>query len=836
MANPVPNMDASYARAPSSGAALTATDSSIQENPDGSVIVNFPSEEDGAGPLSAPTEHDANLAEHMDEQELDALGSDLVNDFEADKRSRQDWENNYKTGLPLLGFKFEERTDPWPKACGVYHPVLAEAVIRSQANIIMEIFPAKGPVKTQIIGTWTEDLEKQAFRIQREMNYQLLEVMSEYRSETEQLVLRCLVAGSVFRKVYKDPILKRPKAICVPAEDFVVPYGETELDPCERYTHVMKLTENQIAALVVSGLYRDVDLGESTYSTDVGEVQAEHDKIQGVKPQIEVDDRRQILEMHVSRDLPAFPSEDGLAKPYIITVDKDTNKVLSIYRNWSQDDPGFRKQAYFIHYKYFPGLGFYGMGLVHILGGVAKASTSALRQLIDAGTLHNLQAGYKTRGLRIKGDNRPLQPGELRDVDVLSGTLKDNIFFPPFRGPSAELTELLMRLVDEGRKIGSVADMQIGDVSGSTPVGTTLAVFERNMKVQSAVQARFHAAQRQEYKLLAQAVAETSARYDYQIDGDPAIKQQDFNDQVDIVPVSDPNAATMAQRIMQHQAALQLAQSAPQLYDMPDLHRSMLTILGFENANKLVPDQNQMQPTDPVSENMAILNMKPVKAFLEQDHDAHIRTHMAIVQDPRVIGIVQQSPNAQVIASTMSAHIQEHLGMSWRRKIEQAMGAAMPAPGAQLPPDVEANFSKAVADAADQVLENSKIADANKKAQEAIQDPVTQLQFMDTANKKLEIKRKALNDKGNLLHKQRELQVKSLLELAKIEGLPGGQAVSAAKEARQLAMERVSAEEQRRHERVMQQSELGHKVLDRMLQEDSKQKIAKMAKKTSTPQ
>jgi hypothetical protein len=650
------------------------------ETEDGGVIVDF--EGSFSEELIGP-DHDANLADFIDEAVLQSMASELVGDFESDRESRRDWARAYVKGLDLLGMKIEERSQPWQGASGVFHPVLTEAVVRFQAQAMGELFPASGPVRTKIMGKLTPEKTDQADRIQTEMNYLLTEEMTEYRDETEQMLFKLPLAGSAFKKVYYDPLEDRPVAMFVPAEDFVASYGASDLASCPRYTHIMKKTSNEILELQVAGFYRDVDLPDP--EPDFSDIQEKYDELDGEHAVIEDDDRHTILEMHVTMNMPEeFDDPDGIARPYVITIDKTSREILAIRRNWYEDDRKKKKRLHFVHYKYLPGLGFYGTGLIHLIGGLAKSATSILRQLIDAGTLSNLPAGLKARGLRIKGDDTPL-PG---------GAIRDSITFIPYKEPSGVLYSLLGNIVEEGRRIGSVADVQVGDMNAQAPVGTTLALMERSMKVMSGVQARMHASMKNELRLLARIIRDyMPAEYAYEMDGD-FNRQRDFDARVDVIPVSDPNAATMSQRIMQYQSALQLAQQAPQLYDMGKLHRQMLEVLGIQDADDIIKLPDDIKPADPVTENMMMLKQEPVKAFKYQDHDAHIAVHMAAMQDPKMREVVGQSPFAQAIGQAMAAHVTEHVAFQYRREIEKMLGVEMPNEDQPLPEDVEIEISR----------------------------------------------------------------------------------------------------------------------------------------------
>ena len=624
---------------------------------------------------------DANLADYMDDDELDSLGEDLVEDFGKDINDRKDWIRTYVDGLKLLGLQYEERTEPWQGACGVFHPMLTESVVRFQSEAMMETFPAMGPVKTQIVGAVDLLREEAAARVREDMNYQLTEVMVEYRPEHEKMLWSLPLAGSAFKKVYYDPSKGRQVAVFIPAEDIVVPYGASNLESAERVTHVMRKTKNEVLKLQEAGFYSDVDLGEPTHELDDIEKQkAEESGMSALN-----DDRFRFLEMHVDLDLSGFEHKDkkgketGIALPYVVTVEKGTRKVVAIRRNWYEDDELHTKRQHFVHYQYIPGFGFYGYGLIHLIGGYAKSATMLIRQLVDAGTLSNLPGGLKSRGLRIKGDDTPIQPGEFRDVDVPSGSIRDNILPLPYKEPSQVLFALFQNIVQEGRAFASSGDMNVSDMSTNAPVGTTLALLERTLKVMTAVQARLHYTMKQEFRLLKVIIADyTPEEYDYEPeDAGRKAKKSDY-DSTDVIPVSDPNAATMAQKIVQYQAVLQLAQSAPQLYNLPLLHRQMIEVLGIKNANKLVPVEDDQTPTDPVQENQNILIMKPVKAFIEQNHEAHIQAHMAAIQNPKIQQLMQMNPQAQAIMAAAMAHINEHIAFEYRKQVEMAIGMPLP--------------------------------------------------------------------------------------------------------------------------------------------------------------
>jgi hypothetical protein len=730
------------------------------ENPEGVIVgmdgIEIDLMEIVAGDKS--DDFDANLAEEMDEGELQKLASDLIELVDADIGSRKDWVEMYVKGLDVLGMKYEERTEPWLGACGVFSTVLTEAAVRFQSETIIETFPAQGPVKTEIIGAIDKLKEEAAERVREDMNYQLTEVMSEYRPEHEKMLYSLGLAGSAFKKVYFDPSLNRQIAVFIPAEDIIIPYGASSLKTSDRVAHIMRKTKNDMKKLQVAGFYRDVELGEpQVIHTDIEKKKAED---QGFT--LTDDDRYQILELHVDYDLPGYEDEDEIALPYVVTIDRGTNKVLAIRRNWNPDDKRKLKRDHFVQYTYIPGFGAYGLGLIHLIGGYARAGTSIIRQLVDAGTLANLPGGLKARGLRIKGDDTPINPGEFRDVDVPSGAVKDNIMMLPYKEPSQVLLALLNQITDEGKRLGSIADMNISDMSANAPVGTTLALLERQLKTMSAVQARVHYSMKQEFKLLRDIIRDyTPDQYSFDpSSGDRMAKQEDY-DMVDVIPVSDPNSATMAQRIMQYQAVMQLAQQAPQIYDLPILHRQMIEVLGVKNAEKLVPTDDDMTPRDPVSENMAFLNGKPTKAFIYQDHDAHISVHTSMMQDPLIMAQVGQNPQAQKMMAEIQAHLSEHLAFAYRKKVEEQLGVPLPPPDEAMPEDAEVMLSRLVAQGAQQVLAASKGQVANQQAQQMQQDPVMQLQQAELAIKKQEADTKALKVKGDLQLKAEELSLKA---------------------------------------------------------------------------
>ena len=730
---------------------------------------------------------DANLAEDMDEGELEKLADELVGLVDADIDSRKDWADTFVKGLDVLGFKYESRSDPWEGACGVYSTVLAEAAIRFQAETMGETFPAAGPVKTKILGEETKEKNESAARVKADMNYELTEHMVEYRPEHERLLYSLGLAGSAFKKVYFDTNTNRQTAVYIPAEDVIVPYGASHIESAERVTHVMRKTKNDLRKLQASDFYRDVDLQDpQPFHTDIEERKAKEGGYS-----ITDDDRYAIYEIHADIVVEGFDdSEDDIAKPYIVTIERSTNEILAIRRNWNPMDLLMLKRQHFVHYVYVPGFGFYGLGLIHIIGGYARAGTSLIRQLVDAGTLSNLPGGIKSRGLRIKGDETPIEPGEWRDVDVPSGSIRDNIMPLPYKEPSNTLLQLLNQITQEGRRLGAISDMNISDMSANAPVGTTLALLERTLKPMAAVQARVHYAMKQEFKLLKAIMAEYAPEsYDYKpARGEVGARKADY-DSVDVIPVSDPNSSTMAQRVVQYQAVLQMAQSAPQIYDLPQLHRQMIEVLGVRNADKLVPTEEDAKPVDPVSENMNALVGKPMKSFIYQDHDAHIGTHMAFMQDPMVAQMIGQNPQAQQIMASLQAHIAEHLGFSYRKQIEERLGVEMPPPNEELSEVVEVNLARLVADAGKQLTAAHKQQAAQQQAQQQAQDPVLQLRREEVAVKQAEVQRKAQKDQADAALQQADLQrkaqkdqVDAAIDAQRVETEQAGVLVQAAKD------------------------------------------------------
>ena len=713
--------------------------------------------------ISDFTEFDMNLAEVLDESHLQEISGDLVGLVTADIDGRKEWADTFVKGLDVLGFKYEERTEPWEGACGVYSTVLAEAAIRFQAETMSETFPASGPVKVKILGEETKEKVEAAERVKADMNYELTERMVEYRPEHERLLYSLGLAGSAFKKVYFDPNLGRQAAIYIPAEDVIVPYGASHIETAERVTHVMRKTKNEMRKLQVAGFYRDVDLGEpEPYHSDIEERKAEEGGFS-----LTDDNRYALYEIHADLVIEGIDdSDEDIAKPYIVTIERGSGEVLAIRRNWNEDDELTLKRQHFVHYVYVPGFGFYGLGLIHIIGGYARAGTSLIRQLVDAGTLSNLPGGLKSRGLRIKGDDSPIEPGEWKDVDVPSGSIRDNIMPLPYKEPSQTLLALLNQITNEGRRLGAISDMNISDMSANAPVGTTLALLERTLKPMAAVQARVHYAMKQEFKMLKAIMAEYAPEeYGYQPErGEVSARQDDYMT-TDVIPVSDPNSSTMAQRVVQYQAVLQMAAQAPQIYDLPQLHRQMIEVLGVKNADKLVPTKDDAKPTDPVSENMDALVGKPVRAFIYQDHQAHIATHMSFMKDPMIAQMIGQNPQAQQIMASLQAHIAEHLGFQYRQQIEEKLGAPLPAPNEELPEEVEVQLARLVADAGQQLTQANQQKAAQQQAQQQQQDPAFQLQQMETQAKVQEVQRKAAKDQMDAQFKQAQLQQKAQKDL-----------------------------------------------------------------------
>ena len=763
--------------------AIENPDSVAISTEDGGMVIDFDPQED-----RPESEFGSNLVDFIDESELDRMGSDLVSQFNMDRDSRKEWEETYTKGLDQLGLKIEERTQPWNGACGVFHPMLSEAVIRFQSQAIAEIFPAGGPVKTKIVGKITEDKEKQAQRVEDYMNYLLTHEMAEYRTETEKLLFSLPLAGSAFRKVYYDPNLGRPSGIFVPSEDVVVNYGASDLDTCDRATHVMRMSFNDIRKMQVNGFYRDVEInnGSRTYS----DVQEKYDELTGEMQNDAYDQRHTVLEMQVNLDLVGFEDESngmptGIALPYVVTIDYPSGIILSIRRNYYEDDPQKKRRSHFVHYQYLPGIGFYGFGLIHMIGGLAKSATSLLRQLVDAGTLSNLPGGLKARGLRIKGDDTPIMPGEFRDVDVPGGAIKDNITFLPYKEPSGTLYSLLQNIVEEGRRFASISDMKVSDMNSQAPVGTTLALLERNMKVMTAVQARLHASMRKEFDILVTVIKDFGdPSYPYETDEEEEIKATDFDKRVDVMPVSDPNAATMAQRIMQYQAAFQLSQSAPEMYDLKELHRQMLDVLGIQDVDDIVPDDDDIPPVDPVSAVQNIINSKPVKAFDFQDHDAHIQTVASAQDNPEIQRLVGQSPNAPAILAAGSAYILDHLTMKYRDEVEKEMGIELPPMGEPLPADIEKRISELVAEASARVSQTAMMKAEQERINQQMQDPLILAKQRELDIKQAEVQRKSMGDQARFTlaaqkqEEQIEIEKEKIAAEKEIAGAKIGQKIA----------------------------------------------------------
>jgi hypothetical protein len=749
-------------------------------------------------------EFNANLAEEMDEQLLHNLVSDLLEDYEGDLSARRDWLDTYVDGLDLLGLKLEDRSEPWEGACNVYHPLMTEALVKFQAETMTETFPAAGPVKTKIIGKETKENQEASARVQENMNYQLVDVMTEYRPEHERMLWGLGLAGNAFKKVYYDPSLGRQVSMYIPAEDIVVPYGASDLESAERVTHVMRKTGNELRKLQVAGFYRDVDLGEPSH--DLEEVEKKIAEKMGFNAT--TDNRFKLLEMHVDLDLEGYEDEDdgektGIALPYVVTIERSTQTVLSIRRNWNPDDDTKQKRQHFVHYGYVPGFGFYCFGLIHLIGAFAKSGTMILRQLVDAGTLSNLPGGFKSRGLRIKGDDTPIAPAEFRDVDVPSGTIRDNILPLPYKEPSQVLNQLMNQIIEEGRRFASAADLKVSDMSSQAPVGTTLAILERTLKVMSAVQARIHYAMKQEFKLLKTIIRDyTSPAYAYDPStGERGVKREDY-DLVEVIPVSDPNATTMAQKVVQYQAVMQLAQQTPDIYDLVELNRQMLDVLGVKNAEKLIPNKDEVKPVDPVSENMNILNSKPVKAFIYQDHQAHLDVHMSFMNDPKIRALVGQSPNAGVVQAAIEAHIADHLAFEYRKQIEEQLGVPLPKPNEVLPEDAELEVSRLVARASQQLLAKNEQEVAQQEAAQIAQDPLTQIQQRELQVKEMEAQARSQKMQADI-----ELE-KARLELEKMR-IDSQERIAGAN----LGAKAISEDKQLRSKELLEGAKMGVNVV-----------------------
>ena len=741
---------------------------------------------------------DANLADFMSEGELQMIAGELLGDYDSDLASRKDWLDAYVKGLQILGIKYEERTEPWPGACGVFHPLLMESAVKFQSETIMETFPAAGPVKTKIIGKETPEKKDAAIRVGDDMNYQLTEKMKEYRPEHERMLLSLALSGNAFKKVYFDPSLDRQVAIYIPAEDIVVPYGAANLETAERVTHRMRKTKNELKKLQYAGFYRDVDLGEPVRTMDEVEKQKALD--QGFSTSM--DDRYQLLEMHVNLDLQDYPdvdkdnNETGIALPYVVTIEKGTGTILAIRRNWREDDDLKMRRQHFVHYGYIPGFGFYYFGLIHLIGGHSKAATSLLRQLVDAGTLSNLPGGLKSRGLRVKGDDTPIAPGEFRDVDIPSGAIRDNILPLPYKEPSQTLSLLMDKIVEEGRRFAAVSDLKVSDMSSQAPVGTTLAILERVLKVMSAVQARIHYAMKQEFKLLAGIIRDhTPEEYSYEPEiGSRRAKKSDYDD-VDVIPVSDPNAATMSQKVVQYQAVLQLSQTAPQLYDLPYLHRQMIDTLGVRNAEKIVPMKDDLKPLDPISENMGFMTGKPTKAFIYQDHEAHMAVHNSLLQDPKIMQGLGQNPQGQALVAAIQSHIMEHMAFQYRREIEKQLGASLPPTPEdvgdenRLPPEIEVQLSQLAAAAAARVLQKDQAEMQAQQIAQQMQDPLVQMQQMDLQIKQMQAQTK-----------QMQVQMDNQIKMAELQRKQAKDVMDAAARADELELEKAATSGQQQLE------------------------------------
>jgi hypothetical protein len=824
------NMDKSLSQAPQGLEELASAqpDLSIEiENPesvtldDGSMEITIvPGKEDD-------DEFNDNLAEDMDEGQLTELSGDLLGEYDADINSRKDWLTTYVDGLELLGLKVEDRTEPWPGACNVYHPLMTEALVKFQAETMMETFPAAGPVKTVIIGKQTKEKEDAAERVKDDMNYQLTDMMPEYRPEHERMLWGLGLSGNAFKKVYYDPSMQRQVAMYVPAEDIVVPYGASNLETAERVTHVMRKTKNELHRLQVAGFYRDVDLGEPFL--DIDEAEKKIAEKLGFNPT--EDDRYKILELHVNLDLENGDSEDGIALPYVVTIDKGTGTILAIRRNWNPDDKLKAKRQHFVHYGYIPGFGFYCFGLIHLIGAFAKSGTMILRQLVDAGTLANLPGGLKSRGLRIKGDDTPIAPGEWRDVDVPSGAVRDNILPLPYKEPSQVLQSLMNGIIEEGRRFASAADMKVSDMSANSPVGTTLAILERTLKVMSAVQARIYYAMKQEFKLLKGIIRDyTPEEYSYDPEvGDRRAKQADY-DNVDVIPVSDPNAATMSQKVVQYQAVMQMAQANPQIYDQVELNKQMLEVLGVKNISKLIPSSDDQKPKDPVSENMNIINGKPVKAFIYQDHQAHIQVHMTAMQDPKILQMVGQNPQAQAIQAAAMAHINEHVAFEYRKQLEEQLGVPLPKPDETLPEDIEFELSKVMAEAAKKLSAKSASEAQQEQAQQQQQDPIIQMQQQELQLKAQDLQIKQQKTMADIQADQARLELDKM-RIESQERIAGAQlGANAVMDDKQLEAKqllegtKIGIEAVRANDQLEHQKEQSKRQQDIQMQQMTRQK------------
>lgn len=819
------DIDKSLAQAPQGleELAMGQPDLSIEiENPE-SVTLDDGSMEITITPgKEQDDEFNANLAEDMDEGQLTQLSGDLVGEYDADINSRKDWLTTYVDGLELLGLKVEDRTEPWPGACNVYHPLMTEALVKFQAETMMETFPAAGPVKTVIVGKQTKEKEDAAERVKDDMNYQLTDMMPEYRPEHERMLWGLGLSGNAFKKVYYDPNIERQVSMYVPAEDIVVPYGASNLETAERVTHVMRKTKNELHRLQVAGFYRDVDLGEPFL--DIDEAEKKIAEKLGFNPT--EDDRYKILEMHVNLDLENGDSEDGIALPYVITIEKGTGTILAIRRNWNPDDKLKAKRQHFVHYGYIPGFGFYCFGLIHLIGAFAKSGTMILRQLVDAGTLANLPGGLKSRGLRIKGDDTPIAPGEWRDVDVPSGAVRDNILPLPYKEPSQVLNQLMNQIIEEGRRFASAADMKVSDMSANSPVGTTLAILERTLKVMSAVQARIYYAMKQEFKLLKGIIRDyTPTEYSYDPEvGDRRAKQSDY-DNVDVIPVSDPNAATMSQKVVQYQAVMQMAQQYPQIYDLPELNKQMLEVLGIKNIGKLIPSAEDQKPKDPVSENMAIINGKPVKAFIYQDHQAHIQVHMTAMQDPKIQQMVGQNPQAGAIQAAAMAHINEHIAFEYRKQLEEQLGVPLPKPDETLPEDVEFELSKVMAEAAKKLAAKSAAEVQQEQIQQQQQDPIIQMQQQELQLKAQDLQIKAQKTQADIAIEQARLEIEKM-RMESQERIAGAQ----------LGADTVMANKELEAKEILEGAKLGINVVSQKEERAIREKQMDLQRNQQKPQ
>ena len=762
-----------------------ATMAAAQQQSEEPIDVQLEGEDDHEDIVEEPEdspEFAANLADEMDESALQSLGMELSGDIDNDRQSRKEWEKTYVMGLKLMGLQYEERTEPWMGASGVFHPMITEAVVRFQSETITEMFPAQGPVRTTIWGKETPEKKQAAHNVEEDMNYELVEKMPEFRPEMERMLWSLPAAGSAFKKVYKDPSLGRQASMFIPAEDVILPYGTTDQRMAPRVTHQMRMHKNDILKLQATGFYRDVDLPDPSKETD--SIQKAKDQETGFNDIN--DDRYTLYESLVDLDLDGFNDVDenndetGIALPYVVTVIKDTGTVLSIRRNWRENDPLKLKRQHFVHYQYIPGFGAYGFGLFHLIGGFAKSATSIMRQLVDAGTLSNLPGGLKSRGLRIKGDDTPIAPGEFRDVDIGSGALRDNILPLPYKEPSQVLYTLLNNIVEEGRRFAATADMQISDMSSQAPVGTTLALLERQLKVMTAVQARVHYAFKQELQLLAEIIRDdTPDEYPFQPEkGSRKSKKSDFS-HVDIIPVSDPNAATMSQRVVQYQAVIQMAQMSPDIYNLPELHRRMLEVLGVKNPDKLVPLPDEQKPIDPISENVNAINGVPLKAFQFQDHQSHLQAHMAAMQDPQIQQMMGQNPKAPMIMAAMQAHMAEHVGFEYRRQVEAQLGMALPEQNEPLPAQAEQAIAGLMAQAAQRVLQQHQQEAAQQQAQQQQQDPLIQMQQQELQIRQQEVQIK----QQEVQIKAQQAQAQAAIEQAKLQS-------SAQMHAQKLALEK----------------------------------------------